>query len=222
MPHAHMHSVEAETLKASGLLIGTLMGGMLVVSSYVVDLPWVANVLFQHYVTLSAPGREHTPYSDVIALLGAMLLGAPLVWHALKGLAHGHAHMEELVRLAVVAAVALGEYQEAGIIAFFMVISNLIETRTALGARASIESLLRLTPDKAHRLRADGSEEVVDAKAPHAGEMIRVRPGDNVPADGEVLSGESTVNQANITGESIPVDKAVGHEVFPGTHSHTA
>jgi Cd2+/Zn2+-exporting ATPase len=221
MAHAHMNEIEAETLKASGLLIGTLMGGMLVVSSFVIDFPWVARTLFQHEAAVGAGGRVHTPYSDVIALCGAVLLGAPLVWHALKGLAHGHAHMEELVALAVVAAIALGEYQEAGIIAFFMVISNLIETRTALGARASIESLLRLTPDKAHRLGSDGSEEIVDAKMLRAGEMIRVRPGDNIPADGEVLSGDSTVNQANITGESLPVDKAVGHEVFSGTSNLT-
>ncbi len=221
MAHAHLHSVEAETLKASSLLIATLMGGMLVVSSYVVDFPWVADTLFQHNIALSANRGAHTPYSDVIALVGALLLGAPLVWHALKGLAHGHAHMEELVALAVVAAIALGEYQEAGIVAFFMVISNLIETRTALGARASIESLLRLTPDKAHRLAADGSESSVDAHTLRPGDVVRVRPGDNVPADGEVISGESTVNQANITGESIPVDKAIGQEVFGGTNNLT-
>ncbi len=221
MAHAHMNEIEAETLKASGLLIGTLMGGMLVVSSFVVDFQWVARTLFQHEAAVAPSGRLHSPYSDVIALVGAVLLGAPLVWHALKGLAHGHAHMEELVALAVVAAIALGEYQEAGIIAFFMVISNLIETRTALGARASIESLLRLTPDKAHRMRSDGSEEIVDAKLLHAGEIIRVRPGDNIPADGVVLSGDSTVNQANITGESLPVDKTVGHEVFSGTNNLT-
>lgn len=218
MAHTHMKELEAETAKASWLLIGTLMGGMLVVSSYIVDFPFVSRTLFQQELT---GGRVHTPYSDVIALLGAVLLGGPLVWHALKCLWHGHMHMDELVALAVVAAVALGEYQEAGIIAFFMVISNLIETRTALGARASIESLLRLTPDKAHRINPDGGEEVVDAKQLNPGDCVRVRPGDNIPADGDVLSGESIVNQANITGESLPVDKAVGNEVFSGTSNLT-
>ncbi len=216
-----MKEIEAETLKASGLLIGTLMGGMLVVSSFVIDFPIVAKTLFQHDVVVGASGRAHTPYSDVIALLGAVLLGAPLVWHALKCLVHGHMHMDELVALAVVAAIALGEYQEAGIVAFFMIVSNLIETRTALGARASIESLLRLTPDKAHRILPDGSEELVEAKQLSPGEIIRVRPGDNIPADGEVITGDSTVNQANITGESLPVDKAVGHDVFSGTSNLT-
>ncbi|MHC5110276.1 MAG: heavy metal translocating P-type ATPase [Planctomycetota bacterium] len=217
MGHSHLHDVEAETSKATWLLIGTLMGGMLVISSFIVNMPSVARVLFQLEV---APGTK-TVYADVMALFGALLLGAPLVWHALQGLLEGHAHMDELVALAVVAAIALGEYQEAGIIAFFMILSNLIETRTALGARASIESLLRLTPEKAHRILPDGTEELVDAKSLHTGEVIRVRPGDNIPADGEIISGESTVNQANITGESLPVDKKVGDEVFSGTNNLT-
>ena len=219
MAHAHLREIEAETHKASWLFILTLMGGMLVMSSFVVDFPFVARTLFQHEVSIGPDGRTPNPYADVIALVGAILLGAPLVWHALKCLVRGHTHMEVLVALAVVALIALGEYQEAGIIAFFMVISNLIETRTALGARASIESLLRLTPEKAHRLQPDGSEEVIDASYLSPGDAIRVRPGDNIPADGEVISGESTVNQANITGESLPVDKGVGAEVFSGTNN---
>lgn len=217
MAHSHMKQIEAETAKASWLLIGTLLGGMLVVCSYVVDFPFVSRTLFQQDMT----GRTHSVYSDVIALIGVLLLGTPLVWHALKCLSHGHMHMDELVALAVVAAVALGEYQEAGIIAFFMVISNLIETRTALGARASIESLLRLTPDKAHRISPDGTEEIVDARQLHPGDVIRVRPGDNIAADGEIVRGDSTVNQANITGESMPVDKVLGNEVFSGTSNLT-
>ena len=221
MAHAHLREIEAETAKATGLLIGTLLGGMLVMSSFVVELPIVARTLFQHDVTTSAGSTGHTPYSEVMALFGALLLGGPLVWHAIKGLLAGHAHMEELVALAVLAAIALGEYQEAGIISFFMILSNLIETRTALGARVSIESLLRLTPEKAHRLLPDGGEELIDAAKLTTGEIIRVRPGDNIPADGEVISGESTINQANITGESLPVDKAVGDEVFSGTSNLT-
>jgi Zn2+/Cd2+-exporting ATPase len=221
MAHAHLEELKAETRKASWWMIGTLLGGMLVVSSYVIQFPSIANLLFHDPWVYGPAGRTHNPYSDLIALVGAVLLGAPLVWHAIRCLTHGHHHMDELVALAVVAAIALGDYQEAGIIAFFMVLANLIETRTALGARASIESLLRLTPEKAHRVLSDGGEEIVDAKILHPGDVVRVRPGDNIPADGEVVSGESTVNQANITGESIPVDKAVGAEVFSGTNNLT-
>lgn len=221
MAHAHLKEIEAETTKASTLLIGTLLGGMLVLSSFVIEWPSIARILFQEPQTYGSDGQLHNPYSQVLALFGALLLGLPLVWHAVKCLSHGHSHMDELVALAVVAAIALGEYQEAGIIAFFMVVSNLIETRTALGARASIESLLRLTPDKAHRVLSDGTEEIVDAKLLRPGDTVRVRPGDNIPADGEVIIGESTVNQANITGESLPVDKMNGSEVFSGTNNLT-
>ncbi|MHC4443453.1 MAG: heavy metal translocating P-type ATPase [Planctomycetota bacterium] len=197
-------SIEAQTTLSSLLLIATLMGGILVINSFVVQ--WVF-----------ADPR----ISDIFALLGAILLGTPLVLHALKHLFEGEMHMDELVAMAVVAAIAIEKYQEAGVIAFFMIISTLIETRTALGARASIESLIRLTPARAQRIKPDGQIEEVEAKLLKPGVTIRVHPGDNIAADGEVISGESTVNQANITGESLPVDKSVGDEVFNGTSNLT-
>ncbi len=202
-------SVEAQTGRASILIIGILLGGLLVVNSYIAG--WVFG---DQAVTLG--GRTLNPYSDTLALLGALLLGVPIIWHAMKHLAHGHMHMDELVALAVIAAIAAIDYKAAGAVAFFLLLSNLIETRTALGARASIEHLVRLAPKKAHRLRA-GMEELVDPRELQPGDVVRVRPGDNIPADGEIISGESSVNQANVTGESLPIDKQVGDEVFSGT-----
>ena len=221
MAHSHLKEIEAETVKASSLLIATMMGGLLVISSYIVDLPFVARHLFQCGLLSSEVADGPNVYAQIIALLGAVLLGMPLIWHAVKGLFGGHAHMDELVALAIVAAIALGEYQEAGIIAFFMIIANLIEARTALGARAAIESLMKITPERAFRVLPEGGEEEVEAKDLKPGETIRVRPGDNIPADGVVLTGESTVNEANITGESLPVDKGQGAEVFSGTSNLT-
>ncbi|MFH0981117.1 MAG: cation-translocating P-type ATPase [Planctomycetota bacterium] len=209
------HSVQAETGKASALMIATLFGGMLVVCSF------VAQWLFAGSTIRSADGAAENFYASLIAFMGAVLLGVPLVWNALVHLWHGEKHMDELVAMAIVAAIALGEYQEAGIIAFFMILSNLIEARTALGARASIESLLRLTPDQAHRVLPDGAEEVVESARLRPGDVVRVRPGDNIPADGVVLAGESSVNQANITGESLAVDKSTNDEVFGGTSNLT-
>jgi Cd2+/Zn2+-exporting ATPase len=81
--------------------------------------------------------------------------------------------------------------------------------------------LLRLTPKQAHLVGQDGTEREVDSTALQPGQVVRVRPGDNIPADGEVLRGESTVNQASITGESLPVDKQTGDEVFGGTSNLT-
>ncbi|MCX6903253.1 MAG: HAD-IC family P-type ATPase, partial [Verrucomicrobia bacterium] len=93
---------------------------------------------------------------------------------------------------------------------------QIIETRTAEGARASIESLIKLTPTKARRLQG-GQEQEVAVRELAVGDVIRVRPGDNVAADGLILIGQGSFNQANITGESLPVDKKPGDEVFAGT-----
>ena len=161
-------------------------------------------------------------YPAIPAALAALLLGAPLVAAAVKDLLKGQAGMNALVALAVVGAAASGKYQESAAVALFMIVSGLIEKRTAIGAQASIESLVRLAPTKAHRLvagatRQDAREEVVEAKDLCPGDRVRVRPGDTIPADGRVIGGTSTVNQASITGESLPADKLTGDEVFGGT-----
>jgi Cd2+/Zn2+-exporting ATPase len=154
-------------------------------------------------------------------MLGALLLGAPVVIHAIKSLLQGESHMDELAALGIVAAFATQEYVAAGLIGFFMLLSELVETRTALGARASIESLIRLTPVRASLIESDGREREVKVSALRPGDHIRVRPGDNISADGEVAGGLSSVNEATITGESLPVDKVPGMQVFAGTSNLT-
>jgi Cd2+/Zn2+-exporting ATPase len=165
-------------------------------------------------------------YAAVPAAAAVLLLGSPLAIVAIRDLLEGKAGMNALVALAVVGAAATGKYQESAAIALFMIVSGLIEKRTAIGAQASIESLIRLSPTKAHRLLRSAAatladvpeaEELVEAKDLRPGDVVRVRPGDNIPADGRILRGMSTVNQASITGESLPVDKLVGEEVFGGT-----
>ena len=128
--------------------------------------------------------------------------------------------MNELVALAILAALASADFQTAGIIAFFLLVTIIIETRTASGAQRSIEELIKLTPNTARRLEGDNEVEV-QATALKVGDRIRVRPGENFPVDAKIVSGESTVNQASITGESIPVEKTVGSDVFAGTQNLT-
>ncbi len=213
MAHDHIKGeIEKQTGRAGILLIATLMGGILVLNSFLAQ--WL-------FAQPGDPPDRLNPYAAIFALAGALLLGAPLVWHALKHLLQGHMHMDELVAMGIAAAIAIGKYQEAGVIAFFMILSNLIETRTALGARASIESLIRLTPTRAHRLDAEGREQEVEAKDLRPGDLIRIRPGDNIPADGVIVAGDTIVNQANITGESMPVEKRAGEEVYSGTSNLT-
>ena len=185
----------------------TLLGGLLLICSF------LAGWLFGPGVE---PGEANF-YAKLLGLAAALLLGTPLIIVAVRDLREGHMHMNELVALAVVAAIAIGSYQEAAAIAFFMIISVLIENRTAQGAQASIESLVRITPTRAHVLGEDGTETEADARDLQTGQVVRVRPGDNIPADGRVRRGASTVNQASITGESLPADKNEGDEVFGGT-----
>jgi Zn2+/Cd2+-exporting ATPase len=171
--------------------------------------------------SLVAQGLWTKPfYAAVPAAVAVLLLGAPLVAAAVKDLVKGEAGMNALVALAVVGAAATGKYQESAAIALFMIVSGLIEKRTAIGAQASIESLVKLSPTKAQRLVRSASgdgEELVEAKDLRPGDVVRVRPGDNIPADGRIVAGSSTANQASITGESLPVDKGIGDDVFGGT-----
>ena len=214
MVHKHLHLKEHELsgeeakgkqFQLSLALLGTMAGGVLLLNSLIAPL---------FYGSDSQVG-------ELFAMLGAILLGVPILLHAVKSVISGQMHMDELVALAIIAAFASGQYQTAGIVAFFMLLSELMETRTALGARVSIESLIKLTPKKAHLVRPDGSETEVDVSSLKADDVIRVRPGDNIAADGEVKTGLSSVNEATITGESLPVDKVPGMQVFAGTTNLT-
>ncbi|NCC59817.1 MAG: cadmium-translocating P-type ATPase [Verrucomicrobiae bacterium] len=156
------------------------------------------------------------------AMLGALIMGVPIIWTSVKNLWCGRIlSMNELVSLAILAAFASGNYQTAGIVAFFMLLGEIIEMRTADGARKSIESLIKLAPTKARRISNGGAEEEVPVKELKIGDVIRVRPGDNVAADGVILTGQGSFNQANVTGESLPVDKKPGDDVFAGTQNLT-
>jgi len=213
MAHEHLHFKDdmaadyshAKQIRVSMAMLGTLLGGILLISSGIAK--WI-------YGSTSFN-------AEILTMVSALLLGAPIVIHAIKSSIKKESHMDELVALAIFAAFATGKYVPAGIIAFFMLLSELMETRTALGARASIESLIKLTPVKAELLLADGSEKEVKVSALKPGDIVRVRPGDNIPADGEIVDGLSSINEATITGESLPVDKVPGMQGFAGTTNLT-
>ncbi|MFH1417830.1 MAG: cation-translocating P-type ATPase [Planctomycetota bacterium] len=231
--HAHGHQGEAAAAAktASIWLFVTLMGGLLVLTSFWVQLAspveLVERVDPQGFPVLDNSGGLVFDKSylwqfhmDLVAGIGALLLAARIIWHAIVSLIRGHMHMDELVALAIVAAFASQDYRAAGVIGFFLLLSELVESRTAIGARASIEELIKLTPKIATLITDDGEREI-DATRLQKGQRVRVRPGDNIPADGTVIAGDSTVNQANITGESLPVDKQPGAAVFSGTTNLT-
>lgn len=208
---------EDDAGRAGGQIILTLLGGVLLLAAAAAKMMFAAGEAAAVDSDVGTIETTRNFYAGLVGIIAALTLGAPLVWRALKDLWHGRTQMNALAALAVVAAIANGAYLTAGAIAFFMILANLIETRTALGARKTIERLLRLTPARAVKVNPDGSEIEIAARDLQPGDIIRVRPGDNLPGDGQVIRGFSTINQANITGESIPVDKTEGDEVFGGT-----
>ena len=121
-----------------------------------------------------------------------------------------------LVSIALVAAVIIGEDFAAGEVAFIMQLGALLEEMTVSKARAGIEKLVRLTPQTARVLRG-GKEELIEASHVQVGDILRVIPGETIPVDGVILSGQTSVNQAVMTGESLPVDKKAGDTVASGT-----
>lgn len=209
--HDHDHQHDADCVSCGHdhehtpvRLTQTVVGLIFIINSYIVEF------FFQS-------GDMVARFS---AMLGAIILGYPIVWTSFKDIKKGILSINELVGIAVLAAFAIGDYKTAGLVAFFMLLGEIIETRTAAGARASIESLIKLTPTKARRVVGSREEEVA-ARELAVGDVIRVRPGDNVAADGVIVNGQGSFNQANITGESLPVDKKPGDEVFAGTQNLT-
>ncbi len=182
-----------------------IIGVVPVINAFVVD--WFFN--------------QGSTVASFSGFVGALILGIPIILTAIRDLRKGRLSINELVAIAVLAAFASGDYKTAGVVAFFMLTGEFIETRTAEGARNSIESLIKLTPTKARRIRPDGTEEEIPASQLAVGNIIRIRPGDNVPADGIITNGQGSLNQATITGESLPADKKVGDEVFAGTQNLT-
>ena len=190
--------------RSLGRLKTAVIGAFFVANSYI--LTWI-----QPDLTLSA---------DLSAMVGALIMAFPLFKVAIEDLAKGIIHMNELVSLAVLAALAGGDFRTAGIISFFLLISVIIETKTASGAQRSIEKLIKLMPNTSRKI-VDGQEVEVEVARIAVGDIIRVRPGENFPVDGKIVKGYSTVNQASITGESLPIEKEVGMDVFAGTQNMT-
>ena len=154
------------------------------------------------------------------AAFGAFFLGLPLFIAAAKELRVGKPTNATLAALAIIAAMATGNYETAGFLAFILLLAEQVVRRTAWGAQRAIEQLIRLTPKRA-RLLEDGAEREAPIEDVRTGMVVRVRPGENLPVDGTVITGESTVNQASLTGESVPVEVQKNSAVYAGTTNLT-
>jgi Cd2+/Zn2+-exporting ATPase len=134
----------------------------------------------------------------------------------------GRLNINALMAVAVTGAFVIGQWPEAAMVMALYAIAELIEARAVDRARNAIQSLLALAPEQAEVKQPDGSWQAVMANAVALDAIARIRPGERVPLDGIVTAGSSAIDQAPVTGESIPVDKTVGDPVFAGTINQTA
>ncbi len=167
------------------------------------------------FLILSLTGWDPLPFN--LAWVSIILCGIPIILEAIIGLVTAFdIKADVLVSIALIASVCIGEDFAAGEVAFIMQLGGLLEDLTVARARAGIEKLVHLTPQTA-RIITDGTEKIVPAEEVPVEALLRVLPGETVPVDGVIISGQTSVNQAVMTGESLPVDKTVGDEVSSGT-----
>ncbi|MDD2708392.1 MAG: cation-translocating P-type ATPase [Verrucomicrobiae bacterium] len=158
--------------------------------------------------------------SAFFAMASAAVVGAPLLYEAFRGFRNEEMistriFMNQLIALAVTACFASGQYVAGALTGLVLICGHLLEDRGMLGVKEALDSLLRLSKAGVRRITPNG-EELVDAESLRVGDRVRLRPGDGIPADGRVIAGVSTLNQAPITGEFLPVEVEPGATIYAG------
>ncbi len=157
-----------------------------------------------------------------LAWFAIVLCVVPIAIGALIGLIRDHdVTADVLVSLALVGCLILKEYAAAGEVAFIMELGTILEDFTAGKANKGLESLIKMSPSQARKI-TDGTEVFVSVEAIQLGDSLKVLPGEEVPIDGRVLSGASTLDESALTGESLPVEKKIGDKVYSGTMNLTS
>ena len=152
----------------------------------------------------------------VFMLAAACVAGVPVFKKTVGAIRYGIVGIDALVSIAVISAIIIGEYWEAAVVTFLFILGDYLETRTIEKTRSSIKALLDLAPDKA-RVKRNGVEKEITPEEVERGDLVIVKPGEKIPVDGIVVEGSAHVNQAAITGESLPVSLGVGDTTFSGT-----
>ena len=181
-----------------------LIGGVLVLITLISD----------------AFGVHSGKIANVPALIGSIILAIPLFVNAFGEIRRKHISSNTLASLAILAALVSEMYVVAGPLAFILLVADQFVRRTAWGAQRAIEQLIGLTPDTARSVE-NGAEREVMLEDVKVGQTVRVRPGENLPVDGVVIEGRSTINQASLTGEAVPVEVNEGTPVYAGTSNLT-
>lgn len=154
------------------------------------------------------------------AWITVIISGLPMIYLAVWRIIHnpGISKISSalLISIAMIAAIAIGDLFAAGEVAFIMAIGAILEDMTTNRAKKGLKKLIGLAPTQGRRLTED-REEIISAQEIHKGDILRILPGETIPVDGVILSGETSVDQSIMTGESLPVDKSIGDDVFCGT-----
>jgi len=159
--------------------------------------------------------------SETFALIGAVMIALPILYDTVTsirstGFAATQFYMDQYVLLALAACLGTGRYVTGGIVAIILVFGQMIEERTVIGVEFALAKLRKLTRVRAKKITEEGEVEI-DSSELVAGDKVRIRPGDSIPADGIVTGGDALIDQSSITGESVPVDVSAGSQIFAGT-----
>ncbi len=176
---------------------------------------WISGILVAIAFMLKNTIGEHL-VTSVVMILAAIIAGTPILRNAISAARYWIIGIDALVSIAVIGAMFIGEYWEAAAVTFLFMLGDYLESRTIEKTRSSIKALLDLAPDTARVIR-DGSEVIVSPDEVVKGDKVVVKPGEKISVDGIVIEGSAYVNQAAITGESIPVNRNIEDGVFSGT-----
>lgn len=161
---------------------------------------------------------EQTGVSQLLLGFASLLVAVPVMRSAWYSLRYPSLHgiTDQLIALAMLGAWATGDLLTAALLPIIMIFGHVLEERSVIGSQEAIHALGKLTRSHARKVQADGSIIEVDNGTLKAGDLVEVRAGDRVPADGRVLSGQASLDTASITGESVPMEAGVGMSVFGG------
>ena len=186
-----------------------IVSGLLIIGSFIAS--GVAGSDFRGLDT-------STLLADALMIAAAVVAGAPIVKKAVDALLIRHIGIDLLVSVAAIGAIIIGNYWEAAAVTFLFAIGHALEAATLNKTRSALAELVAVAPDVAVVMR-DGEQVEIDAGAVRQGEIVLVKNGAKVPVDGQVVAGSGALDEASITGESIPVEKNKGDQVFAGTIS---
>ncbi|WP_422823806.1 heavy metal translocating P-type ATPase [Variovorax robiniae] len=172
-----------------------------------------------HYIASDMPAMNYLGLA--VAALAIWLSGMETYAKGIRALVRGRLNINALMSVAVTGAFVIGQWPEAAMVMALYAIAELIEARAADRARNAIQGLIALAPEEAEVLQADRSWKTTPSKGVALDAIVRIRPGERVPLDGVITEGRSAINQAPVTGESLPVERSIGDPVYAGTINET-